>query len=121
MTELVNTSANELGQAGGNRIRDLNDNLRRSLSGGRVVMTNGVAVLGEQLVARIVQAVRSFDGFDPDNDPHGEHDFGSFEIDGEKLFFKIDYYDKTLTFGSPDPSNPTITERVLTIMLASEY
>ena len=50
-----------------------------------------------------------------------EHDFGSFEAEGEKIFFKIDYYDRTLTHHSPDPADPTVTERVITIMLADEY
>jgi Protein of unknown function (DUF3768) len=55
------------------------------------------------------------------NDPYGEHDFGVVEFDGQKIFFKIDYFDKTLTYGSPDPADPTVTERVITIMLADEY
>jgi hypothetical protein len=57
----------------------------------------------------------------PDNDPYSEHDFGSFEIEGDKFFWKIDCYDKTLEFGSPDPTDPSVTTRLLTIMLASEY
>jgi hypothetical protein len=55
------------------------------------------------------------------NDPYEEHDFGSFEAEGEKIFFKIDYYDRTLTHHSPDPADPAVTERVITIMLADEY
>jgi hypothetical protein len=51
----------------------------------------------------------------------GEHDFGSFEVGHRKLFWKIDYYDPTLAFGSDDPSDPAKTARVLTIMLAEEY
>ena len=62
-----------------------------------------------------------FDDFGEANDPHGEHDFGAFELDGEKLFWKFDYYDLQGRFGSEDPSKPTKTLRVLTIMLASEY
>jgi hypothetical protein len=50
-----------------------------------------------------------------------EHDFGSFEADGAVIFFKIDYFDKNLTYHSPDPSDPPVTERVITIMLAEEY
>ena len=55
------------------------------------------------------------------NDPHQEHDFGSFEAEGHTIFFKIDYYDKQLQMHSPDPSNPAVTQRVITIMLAEEY
>jgi hypothetical protein len=54
-------------------------------------------------------------------DPYGEHDYGSFEIDGQKLLWKIDYYDTDLKYGSGDPSDPAVTRRVLTILLLSEY
>jgi len=50
-----------------------------------------------------------------------EHDFGSFEIDGERFFFKLDYYDLTRAYLSTDPADPAVTERVMTIMLADEY
>jgi hypothetical protein len=69
----------------------------------------------------IREKVETFDNFTPDNDPHSERDFGAFEHNGEKSFWKIDYYDATLTYGSEDPSDPKQTVRVLTIMLASEY
>ena len=65
--------------------------------------------------------VQTFTEFNADNDPHGEHDFGSFEVAGEKIFWKIDYYDSGMMFGSDDPSAPEKTTRVLTIMLADEY
>ena len=65
--------------------------------------------------------MQSFNAFTPDNDPHGEHDFGSVEHAGLKVFFKIDYYDKTLSAGSEDPSDPAQTTRVMTLMLAQEY
>ena len=104
-----------------NRIREINDQFRATLIGGRSVMTSGISALGDTLIARILDNVRSFAKFDTDNDPHHEHDFGAFEIDGHKVFFKIEYYDRTLEFGSPDPADPTVTERVLTIMLADEY
>ena len=55
------------------------------------------------------------------NDPHEEHDFGLFEADGHTIFFKIEYYDKSLTAHSPDASDLSVTERVITIMLAEEY
>jgi hypothetical protein len=103
------------------RIRALNDELRAHLRGGIAVMTPGVAALGQVAVDWIVKTIAVFDDFCHANDPYEEHDFGSFEADGQKIFFKIDYYDKTLTCHSPDPSDPSVTERVITIMLAEEY
>jgi uncharacterized protein DUF3768 len=103
------------------RIRALNDDLRKHLIGGEAVITLGVAALGQEAVERIVQAVADFDDFCHANDPYGEHDFGSFEVEGETIFFKIDYYDRSLTHHSPDPADPAVTERVITIMLADEY
>jgi hypothetical protein len=104
-----------------NRIRALNDDLRQHLIGGGAVITLGVAALGQEAVDRIVQTVAVFDDFCHVNDPYEEHDFGSFEVEGETIFFKIDYYDRTLTYHSPDPADPAVTERVITIMLADEY
>jgi hypothetical protein len=103
------------------RVRELNDRFRTTLIGGNATMTSGIAALGETIVARIIEAVCKFTNFDAANDPYREHDFGAFEIDGHKIFFKIDYYDKKLEFGSPHPADPSVTTRVLTIMLAEEY
>jgi hypothetical protein len=103
------------------RIRALNDELRQKLTGGLAVMTPGIAALGQEAVERIVKTIAVFDDFCHANDPHEEHDFGSFEAEGETIFFKIDYYDSFLTYHSPDPADPSVTERVITIMLASEY
>ena len=103
------------------RIRTLNDELRKNFSQGHAVMTIGIAALGTEAVARIVKTIEVYDDFCHANDPHEEHDFGSFEIDGRTIFFKIDYFDKDLTYHSLDPSDPSITERVITIMLAEEY
>src|SRR5450756_307002 len=80
-----------------------------------------LVTLGQQAVERIVKTIAVYDDFCHANDPHEEHDFGSFEADGQMIFFKIDYYDKTLTYHSPDPSDGSVTERVITIMLADEY
>ena len=102
-------------------IRDLNDQLRRTFAGGRVMLTAGVNALGVATKATVLQAIQAFDGFDEDNDPHGEHDFVSVEIAGEIYFAKIDYYAPGLEHGSEDPSDPAQTVRVMTIMLASEY
>jgi hypothetical protein len=103
------------------RIRELNDDLRQHLLGSFAVMTPGVAALGQQAVQRIVQTISVFEDFCHANDPHEEHDFGSFEAEGRTIFFKIDYYDKSMTCHSPDPSDPSVTERVITIMLDEEY
>jgi Protein of unknown function (DUF3768) len=104
------------------RIRALNDELRKTLLGGGAVMTLGIAALGSEAVNRLVQTIAVFDDFCTANDPHGgEHDFGGFDFDGTPVMFKIDYYDKSLEFGSPDPADPTVTERIITIMLAEEY
>jgi hypothetical protein len=103
------------------KIRTLNDTVRRSFSGGKVMMTAGIVALRAVTKAKLLDEVRTFDAFTADNDPHGEHDFGSFEIDGNKIFWKIDYYDAAMEFGSEDSADPTKTTRVLTIMLASEY
>lgn len=98
------------------KIRALNDAFRTTLGGGygRVMMTEGVK-------AMVIRRVATFSEFTADNDPHAEHDFGSFALAGRKLFWKIDYFDAAMEFGSEDPSDPVKTTRALTIMLAEEY
>jgi hypothetical protein len=103
------------------RIRELNDAFRQHLTGGSAVITTGVAALGHEFVDRVVRTLAVFDDFHHANDPHGEHDFGAFEVDGHALLFKIDYYDSTMTWHSSDPANPAVTQRVITVMLAEEY
>ena len=103
------------------RIRALNDAFRTTFGGGKVVMTASVASLPEMVRANALTEVARFDRFTPDNDPHCEHDFGSFDLCGRTFFFKLDYYDSTMEFGSEDPSDPTKTTRVLTVMLAEDY
>ena len=103
------------------RIRELNDTFRTTFTGGGVMMTSGVAEMKPEARANLITAVRSFDRFDRGNDPHGEHDFGAVEIEGEKFFWKIDYYDLAMSQHSIDAANPEATIRVLTIMYADEY
>jgi hypothetical protein len=103
------------------RIRALNDELRQHLIGGLAVITPGVAALGPQAVERIVKTIAVFDDFCHENDPYEEHDFGAFDADGHRILFRIDYFDRTLTAHSPDPADSSVTERVITIMLAEEY
>ena len=103
------------------RVQALNDALRRSFAGGQVVETPGVVELLEADRITLLLAVRRFDRFDPDNDPHGEHDFGAVEVGGQRFFWKIDTYDRALLGHSSDPADPNVTTRVLTIMRADEY
>jgi Protein of unknown function (DUF3768) len=102
-------------------IRDLNDAFRRSFIGGVVTITAGIEDLPPDRRRTLLQAVRAFESFDADNDPHGEHDFGAIELDSISAFWKVDYFDRSMTMGSPDPGDPVVTTRVLTIMLADEY
>ncbi|MEL7464861.1 MAG: DUF3768 domain-containing protein [Pseudomonadota bacterium] len=89
---------------------------------GRSVHTAGVEALGLAETFTAYQKVRDFSEFTEDNDPHGERNFGAFDIAGERLFWKIDYFaDGSCEWGSEDPTDPAQVFRVLTIMLASEY
>jgi hypothetical protein len=103
------------------RIRALNDAFRRSFVGGAVMITQGVEAMPLDQRRSLLQKIRSFDAFSEDNNPHHENDFGSIEEAGERFYWKIDYYDRKTEFGSPDPSDPAVTTRVLTIMRADEY
>ena len=102
-----------------NRIRQLNDQARRTFTQCRVMITASVKALDH--VDAVLRKVQQFDTFTPDNDPYGEHDFGSLLLAGETIFWKFAYYDLDMTMHSPDPSDPTVTARVLTVMLAEEY
>ena len=101
------------------KIAALNDHARRSFTGCRVIITQGVQALDD--VPSVLDQVRRFDAFTPDNDPYEEHDFGSIHHSGQTVFWKFDYWDVDLTMHSPDLSDPAVTARVLTIMLADEY
>ena len=104
-------------------IAELNDQFRtgQNLSLGKIVLTTGIQAFTEMERTEIFALIQAFDDFSEDNDPYGEHDFGKVEYQGSTIFWKIDYYDPTLTHHSEDKANPEITVRVLTIMLASEY
>ena len=102
-------------------VKTLNDNLRKYLPGGKIVLTQGIEAKTYEEIAEIMLKIRQFNNFTEANDPYDEHDFGSFDYKGEKIFWKIDYYDKNYQYLSEDPSNPNLTNRVMTVMLASEY
>ena len=102
-------------------IARLNDQLRKIGTGGMVVVTKAVTKLTGFDAPTLMSALANYDGFDPDNDPHGERDFGDLTLFGTDLLFKIDYYDADLRFGSDDPADPMATKRVLTIMTAADW
>lgn len=102
-------------------IRRLNDALRQQLTGGRLQLTPGVSQLAPLDRLAVLNLVREFNAFTPDNCPYGEHDFGSVEHRGTRYFWKIDYYDLQMAMHSPDAADPAVTVRVLTVMRADEY
>ena len=120
------------------RIARLNDLARKAMGiACTAVATLGFRSLPEADQSCVRELIETYDAFDEDNDPHGERDFGAiYQLgDGrwtterprnrddelERVFWKFDYYDRDLQFGSEDAANPAITRRVLTIMLADEY
>jgi hypothetical protein len=109
------------GMAPAERIRALNDELRKTGAGGKTFLTSGLIAKGADFIAKATAAVRAFDAFTNDNDPWQEHDCATLDVDGEPVMFKIDYYDENMEFGSPDPADAKVTRRVLTIMLSGDY
>ncbi len=103
------------------RIRALNDAFRRSFVGGAVVLTAGVAAIPAVQRRSLLRMVRDFEAFDEDNDLHGEHDLGVVELGDIRCYWKIDYYDRELETLSLDPADPSVTTRILTVMLVEEY
>lgn len=103
------------------QIRELNDRLRTTGLGGQTFVTRGIAALSDAHRAKVLLAVASFDDFQEENDPWKEHDCAVVAVEGHRVIWKIDYYDRELAMASPDPTDPAVTCRVLTIMLAEEY
>ena len=103
------------------KIAALNDALRQHGTGGKIMLTPGIRSLGQKAVNEITAKIRSFDTFTEDNDPYGERDFGSIKVGCNKVFFKIEYYDRNMQYASPDPADSSVTVRVMTIMMADEY
>ena len=103
------------------KIVALNDRARQRLDHCRWILSQGVLACDPITVAELLIAVEDFDSFTADNDPYGEHDFGVIKLNGNTFFWKFDCYDVDLLMHSPDSSDPTVTTRVLTVMLADEY
>ncbi|NCN85852.1 MAG: DUF3768 domain-containing protein [Sphingomonadales bacterium] len=120
------------------RIARLNDLARGAIG----VVCTAVATVGfrslpEADQSRVRELIETYDAFDEDNDPHGERDFGTiYQVVGgqwtterprvrdderERVFWKLDYYDRDLAGASEDAANPAVTRRILTIMLSDEY
>lgn len=102
-------------------IAALNDRLRTTGTGGLIVVSRGLVAHGKTHVALALAAVASFEAFNTDNDPYGERDAAMLEVGPDTIMFKIDYYDTSLSAHSSNPADPSVTERVMTIMLAEEY
>ncbi|WP_062014878.1 DUF3768 domain-containing protein [Aureimonas sp. AU4] len=103
------------------RVRTLNDQLRQQQTGGTIVTTPGVRALGAAAVAATLRAVAAFDDFGAHNDPFDEHEFGSVVIEGQTVWFKVEAYDLDMRWHSPDPADPAVTHRIMTLMLPEEY
>ena len=103
------------------KIRLLNDHFRQTFTGGNLFITPGIQALPDPIPKEALIAVQQFDNFSPDNDPYGHHDFGEVEIQGVRIWFKIDCYDLNLQYGSTDATDPNVTTRVMTIFLPEEY
>ena len=120
------------------RIARLNDMARQAMGVAcTAVETVGFRSLPEADQSQVRELIETYDAFDEDNDPHGERDFGCIyqlgdgrwtterprirDDERERVFWKLDCYDRDLRFGSEDAANPAVTRRVLTIMLSDEY
>lgn len=102
------------------KIRDLNEQLRLTGKGGKVVMVGSLAQTAEDYRKRVHSRVVMFRDFSEGRDPHGERDFGSLKVGGRQINWKIDYYDRNTDYGSEDPSDPSKTRRVLSIYFSED-
>ena len=102
-------------------IARLNDALRKRGVGGTIMVTRGVLAVTGSNMPELAEALAAYDAFDVNNDPHGERDFGDLTLWGQDMFWKIDYFDADLRYGSDDPADGDKTRRVLTVMLTSEW
>lgn len=103
------------------RIRQLNDRVRMLKTNGNIHWAGSLAQEPFDLRMKVLDAVAVFNAFNDGDDPYGEHDFGMVTVDGEGYYFKIDYYDPTMEYGSDDPADPAKTVRVMTLMHTSDY
>jgi hypothetical protein len=104
------------------RIAELNDRFRKGdRTLGKYSMSQQVSALALEEKGQLIQFIRAFEDFTSENDPYGEHDFGSIGMKGEMYYFKIDYYDSEFMYGAEDPSDGCNTRRLMTIMHSSEY
>lgn len=103
------------------QVRELNDEFRKTFNGGIKVVTEGVRSLGPNALSEIFRKVKDYSDFMPEDDPYGEHDFGTVQYKEDKIYWKIDYYDPGRNHHSLNKADPSATTRVLTIMMSWEY
>lgn len=115
------SAAAELALPRAEAIARLNDALRKEGDEGTIMVTRGVLAITGYNSPELAEALAAYHAFDADNDPHGERDFGDLTLWGQDMFWKVDYYDVDLRYGSDDPADPDKTKRVLTVMLTSEW
>ena len=102
-------------------IARLNDKLRTTGTGGTIMITQNVKRITGFDAATLAAVLANYEEFGPSSDPHRERDFGCLTLWRYDLLWKVDYYDSAAQFGSDDPTNPEVTHRVLTVMLASDW
>lgn len=138
MNAVLQPSADQPSMRQRERIAALNDRARQAMGVAcTAVATVGFRSLPEADQSCVRELIETFDAFDDDNDPHGERDFGTIyqlgdgrwtterprvrDDERERVFWKLDYYDRAMRFASEDAADPAVTRRVLTIMLSDEY